>query len=60
VARARARRLLRESFRVNQGKLKKPLTLILIARPSIAGKGFQEVERDYLNLMRQAKLLAEE
>jgi ribonuclease P protein component len=60
VERARARRLLRESFRLNQGKLKKPLTLILVARPSIAGKGLQDVERDYLNLLRQARLLAQE
>lgn len=57
--RARARRLLRESFRRHQRELKRPLTLILIARPSIAGKGFQEVERDYLSLLRQANLLAE-
>jgi ribonuclease P protein component len=60
VERARARRLIRESFRLNQGKLKKPLTLALVARPSIAGKEFAVVERDFLNLMRQAQLLATE
>lgn len=55
--RARARRLLRESFRLNQRKLKTPLTLVLVARRSIVGKGLGEVERDYLNLLRQARLL---
>ena len=60
VARNRARRLMRESFRLNQRKVKTPLTLVLIARPSIAGKAFAEVERDYLNLLRQARLLVEE
>jgi len=60
VERSRARRLLRESFRLNQRKLKTPLTLVLIARRSIAGMNLQDVERDYLNLMRQANLLAGE
>jgi ribonuclease P protein component len=60
LARSRARRLMRESFRLNQGKLKRPLTLVLVARQSIVGKGLAEVERDFLSLMRQARLLAEE
>ena len=59
VARSRARRLLREAFRLNQLKLKRPLTLILIARPSVAGKMLADVEKDFLNLMRQARLLVE-
>lgn len=60
VARTRARRLLRESFRLHQGELKRPLTLVLVARASIVGKDFRDVERDYLNLMRQAGLVAGE
>jgi ribonuclease P protein component len=60
VERSRARRLLRESFRLHQREMKKPLTLILVARPSIAGKDFAEVERDLLGMLRQAKLLLEE
>lgn len=59
VIRSRARRLLRECFRLNQGRLRTPLTLVLVARPSIAGKGLSDVERDYLNLLRQARLLKE-
>ena len=60
VERSRARRLIREAFRLNQRKLKQPLTLVLVARQSIVGNGLAEVERDFLNLMRAARLLAEE
>ena len=59
VQRARARRLIREAFRLNQRKLKQPLTLVLVARQSIVGNGLAEVERDFLNLMRAARLLTE-
>src|ERR1041384_24769 len=44
VVRARARRLLRESFRLHQHDLRRPLELVLVARSSIAGKKFAEVE----------------
>jgi ribonuclease P protein component len=54
VARSRARRLLRESFRLHQHELNGPVDLVLVARPSIAGKKFAEVERDYLRVVRQA------
>ena len=60
MERSRARRLMREAFRLNQQKLKRPLTLVLVARQSIVGNGLAEVERDFLNLMRAARLLAEE
>jgi len=60
VMRARARRLIREAFRLNQGKLRQPLTLVLVARRSIVGVGLTELERDFLNLMRAARLLTEE
>jgi ribonuclease P protein component len=56
VQRSRARRLLRESFRLHQGELARPVDLVLIARPSIAGKGLAEVERDFLRALRQARL----
>jgi len=54
VARSRARRLLRESFRLHQHELSGPVDLVLVARPSIAGKEFAEVERDFLRVLRQA------
>ena len=59
VARSRARRLLREAFRVHQLDLTQPVDLVLVAQPSIAGKPFQDVERDFLTAMRKARLLKE-
>ena len=56
VARSRARRLLREAFRIHQHELS-PVDLVLVARQSIAGKGFSEVERDFLAVMKQAGVL---
>jgi ribonuclease P protein component len=59
VARARARRLLREAFRLHQKELAQPLDLVLVARSSIVGKAFAVVERDLLAALRQGKLLRE-
>jgi ribonuclease P protein component len=59
VARARARRLLREAFRLNQLRLTQPLDLVLVARLSIVGKSFAEVEKDLLQGLRKAGLLKE-
>lgn len=56
VARNRARRLLRESFRLHQHDLPQPADMVLVARPSIAGKGFAEVERDFLRAMSQMRM----
>src|SRR5215471_18327147 len=44
VVRSRARRLLRETFRVHQHDFAQPVDLVLIARPSIAGKEQADVE----------------
>jgi ribonuclease P protein component len=57
VVRNRARRLLRESFRLHQHDLAGPVDLVLVARPSIAGKGLAGVERDFLTTLRKARLL---
>ena len=57
VCRNRARRLLRETFRVHQHELAQPVDLILVARPSIVGKAFTEVEGDFLTTLRKAGLL---
>jgi len=56
VARARARRLLRESFRRHQHALARPVELVLVARNSIAGKKFAAVEKDYLIALKRAGL----
>ena len=57
VQRARARRLLRESFRRHQYDFIQPIELILVARNSIAGKKFADVEKDFLTSLRRAGLL---
>lgn len=57
VVRNRARRLLRECFRVHQFELEQPMDLVLVARPSIAGKSWAEVEKDFLTTLRKAGLL---
>jgi ribonuclease P protein component len=57
VTRNRARRLLRESFRLHQYELAGPVDLVLVARPSIAGKGFDELQKHFLTMLRRAGLL---
>ncbi|HEV8541670.1 MAG TPA: ribonuclease P protein component [Verrucomicrobiae bacterium] len=59
VVRTRARRLLRESFRLNQHHLSPSADLVLIARQSIANKSAAEVEKDFLSAAKQARLLRE-
>jgi ribonuclease P protein component len=56
VVRSRARRLLREAFRLHQHDLRSAVDLVLIARNSILGKGLAEVENDFLTIMRKAGL----
>lgn len=58
VVRSRARRLLRESFRLHQHEIGSSVDMVLVARPSLAGKVFKDVERDYLAALRQARLIA--
>jgi ribonuclease P protein component len=57
VGRTRARRLLRESFRLHQHELVHPVDLVLVARQSITRKAFAEVEKDFLTTLRKARLL---
>jgi ribonuclease P protein component len=57
VVRNRARRLLREAFRVHQYELAQPVDLVLVARQSIADRGLADVERDLMVTMRRAGLL---
>ena len=57
VARNRARRLLRETFRQHQHELAQPIDLVLVARNSIAGKQYADVEKDYLTALKRASLL---
>lgn len=57
VERSRVRRLLRETFRLHQYELAQPVDLVLVARPSIAGRAFAGVEKDFLTVLRKAGLL---
>ena len=59
VIRSRARRLLRESFRLHQHDFREPAAIVLIARNSIAGKMRTDVEQDFLNALRRGGLLKE-
>ena len=57
VARSRARRLLRESFRLHQHDFAQPVEMVLVARNSIAGKQFADVEKDFLAALKRAGIL---
>ena len=56
VVRSRSRRLLREAFRLHQQELTQPVDVVLVARPSIAGKDRAGVERDYLTALQRCGL----
>jgi ribonuclease P protein component len=59
VQRNRARRLLREAYRLNKHKLKKNLQIVVIARTAIRDKPFRDVQSDLLDLFRSAGILVE-
>jgi ribonuclease P protein component len=56
VIRSRARRLLREVFRQHQHEVTQPVSMVLVARHSIADTGIEVVRRDYLKALSRAKL----
>ena len=57
VVRNRARRLLREAYRLNQHQLQDHFQIVMVARNSINGKKRQDVEACLLDLFRVAGLL---
>lgn len=58
VQRNRAKRLLREVARALSGKLNhKNVWVVLVARPSIKGRTFREVENDVSGALGQADLI---
>ena len=59
VIRNRARRLMRECFRLHKKKLLREVDLILVARKSIAKKSFFDVEKDFIALLKKCNLLSE-
>jgi len=54
--RTRARRLLREAFRLRQHQLRQPADVVLVARASIRGKQFQDVDRDFAAALKRSGL----
>ena len=58
-ARSRARRLMREAFRARQHCLAQPADVVLVARSSIVGCAFREVERDFVAALKKAGLWRE-
>jgi ribonuclease P protein component len=59
VTRNRARRLLREAYRLNKQKFKDNLQMVMIARSAMNGKRLPEVEAELLRLFRAAGILNE-
>ena len=59
VIRNRARRLMRECFRLHKKGLLSEVDLILVARKSIAKKNFFDVEKDFIALLKKCNLLSE-
>jgi len=59
VVRNRARRLLREAYRLNKQKLKTNLQLVMVARTAINGKRLADVEADMVRVFQTAGLLHE-
>jgi ribonuclease P protein component len=56
VIRARARRLLRETFRLHQHDFAQPVELVLVAQKQILGRGLADVEAAFLAMLRKAGL----
>ena len=57
--RNRAKRLLRESFRLNFGRLRQGLKLVMIGRRRILDVKRQDVEKDFLKVCRRAGVLGD-
>lgn len=60
VKRNRVRRLMRESVRLYLPHTKQGYDVVFIARPSIVGKPFQQVQRIVIDLFRRAGLVNKE
>ena len=59
VQRSRARRLMREAFRLHQYEFLKPVDVVLVARRSINEKEQSDVDRTFLKLAIEAGIIAE-
>jgi ribonuclease P protein component len=60
VVRARARRLLREVFRLHQHDFARPVELVLVAQKPMVGHGLPMVDAAFMAMMRKTGLLKTE
>lgn len=56
VTRNRARRRLREVYRLNEARLKSGFDIVIVARKLAAEAPFDQLQRDFLSLCRQLAL----
>ena len=57
VIRARARRLLREAFRLHQHDFAQPVDMVLVAQKPILGQDFAVVDEAFMAMLRKTRLL---
>ena len=57
VIRHRVKRLIKESYRLNEHRLKKGYDIVVVARNAAKGKNFHEIESAFLQLCRKQNLL---
>ncbi len=59
VERSRIRRLLREAYRLNKGRLKRGWDMVIVAKVGAAQLSFHQAEEILLRLFREANLIEE-
>jgi len=57
VVRNRARRLMKEGFRLYDSRLKEGFDLVFIARMNIINAEFKEIDKAMISILKRAKLL---
>ena len=60
VDRNRARRRIREAYRLNESRLKVGYDLVIVARTAAIDGDFKEMQKDFLRLCGKLRLLKEE
>ena len=60
VVRSRTKRLVMESYRLNESSIKRGFDFVFIVRNNMKDKSFHEVEKAMLNLFKKAGLYNEE
>lgn len=60
VVRSRVKRLIKESYRLNQTKINQGYDLVIIARVSSKDKSYHEIEKALLNIFKRAGLISNE